>query len=170
MLRDGRWVPTFPNARYIFVEREYERWHPNHAHRFPHVPYNDGVYERSIAPIVQAGLADLVLDTHSLTPSLRVGPGRGHTDGHAMLHLSSGDEEAVFSGDAFHHPLQLIDHSIKFGDGDDFEAVVETRRRLVRASLKRDTLIIPAHLPFPHAGRVRETDQGMSFEGLPPLR
>lgn len=167
MLRGGRWVPTFPNARYVFVKREYERWHPDYADRFQHLPYNDGVYERSIAPVVQAGLANLVLDTQRLTPSLCIEPGRGHTDGHCMLRLSSDGEEAMFSGDAFHHPLQLIDHSIKFGDHDDWDAVVDTRRRLVRDSLERDMLVVPAHLPFPHAGRMRNNgERGLSFEPI----
>ncbi len=166
MLRDGSWVPTFPNARYLFVQREYQRWHPDKAGDFRQVPYNDGVYERSIAPVVQAGLADLVLDNHRVTPSLCIEPGRGHTDGHCMLRLRSEGEEAMFSGDAFHHPLQLIDHSIAFGDHDDWDAVVETRRRLVRYSLEREMLIIPAHLPFPHAGRVRKSERGLSFEAL----
>lgn len=168
MLRDGRWVPTFPNARYIFVKREYERWHPDLAKAFRHVPYNDGVYERSIRPVVEAGLADLVLDDHRLTASLRITPGQGHTHGHCMLHLCSNGEEAMFSGDAFHHPLQLIDHSIAFGDHDDWDAVVETRRRLVRDSLEREMLIIPAHLPYPHAGRMRKSEQGLSFEAIRP--
>lgn len=166
MLRNGRWVPTFPNARYVFVKREYDRWHPDNAGNFQHLDYNEGVYERSIAPVVEAGLADLVVETHRLTSSLRVEAGRGHTDGHCMLHLDTRGAQAMFSGDAFHHPLQLIDHSIKFGDHDDWEAVIETRRRLVRESLERDMLIIPAHLPFPHAGRMRKDDRGLRFEAL----
>src|SRR5579871_5276867 len=70
MLRDGRWVPIFPNARYIFARREHDRWHPDHAGNFQHLPYNDGIYERSIAPIVAAGQAELVADGHLLTPAL----------------------------------------------------------------------------------------------------
>lgn len=167
MLRDGHWVPTFPNARYIFARREYDRWHPDNIGRFAHLPYNDGVYESSIAPIVRAGQAELVIDTHSITPSLRLMPGRGHTDGHCMLHLTSLGDEALFSGDAFHHPLQLIDPTICFGDHDDWRAVIETRRKLVERSLTSDMLIIPAHLPFPHAGRMRQCEErGLWFEGL----
>lgn len=168
MLRDGRWIPTFPNARYIFVQREYDRWHPDRAPSLRPVPYNDGTFERSIKPVIDAGLADLVLDTHQLTASLQIEAGRGHTAGHCMLRLISKGEEAIFSGDAFHHPLQLIDHSIVFGDHDDFDALVETRRRIARDSLERDTLVIPAHLPFPHAGRLRREETGVCFRGYAP--
>lgn len=167
MLKDGRWVPTFPRGRYLFVRREYERWHPDNRARFQHLPYNDGVYEQSIAPVVAAGLADLVLTPHRVTPSLSIEPGRGHSEGHAMLHLSSGGEEAMFSGDAFHHPLQLFDPSIDFGGCDDLAAAMDTRARLVQRSLERDMLIVPAHLPFPHAGRVRKDRQkGLWFEAM----
>lgn len=166
MLRGGRRVPTFPNARYLFVRREYERWHPDNAARFRTVPYNEGVFETAIAPVVAAGQADLILDDHRVTPSLRIGPGRGHTDGHSMLHLCCGGEEAMFSGDAFHHPLQLIDHDVMFGDHDDRDAVIATRRALVRASLEREMLLVPAHLPFPHAGRMRSDARGLRFEPI----
>lgn len=152
-LRDGRWTPTFPNARYLFVRREYERWTPN-GKDYRAVDYNAGVFERSIAPIVEAGLADLVMDHHRISPSLAIEPAPGHTLGHALLRLEQGGEEACFSGDCFHHPLQLIDPGIQFGDCDDRTAATATRRRLAQDWLERETLIIPAHLPAPHAGRL----------------
>ncbi|CAN7546731.1 MBL fold metallo-hydrolase [Phenylobacterium sp. LjRoot219] len=161
-LRDGRWVPTFPNARYLFVRREYERWDPNGAD-YRAVDYNDGVYERSIQPIVEAGLADLVMDRHRVTPSLEIEPAHGHTLGHAMLSLQSEAQEAYFTGDVFHHPLQLIRPELQFGDCDDLAQAIETRRRLVARGLEREALIIPAHLPFPHAGRLRRDGETLVF-------
>lgn len=164
-LRDGRWVPTFPNARYLFVRREYERWNPNGA-GYRAVEYNDGVYERSILPVVEAGLADLVMEQTRVSPSLEIQPAHGHTLGHCMLHLVSAEGQAYFSGDAFHHPLQLTSPELQFGDCDDVEQAIVTRRRLVELALEREALIIPAHLPFPHAGRLRRQDGVVSFVGL----
>ncbi|CAN7199811.1 MBL fold metallo-hydrolase [Phenylobacterium sp. LjRoot225] len=164
-LRGGRYVPTFPNARYLFVRREYERWNPNGAD-YKAVDYNEGVYERSILPVVEAGLADLVMDRHRVSPSLEIQPAQGHTLGHAMLHVASQDEEGYFAGDVLHHPLQLIRPEIQFGDCDDLDQAIETRRRLVAQALERDALIIPAHLPFPHAGRLRRQGDVVSFEAL----
>lgn len=165
-LRDGHWVPTFPNARYLFMRREYERWDPNGAD-YRYVDYNEGVFERSIQPIVEAGLADLVMDRGSLTHSLKIEPAPGHTLGHAMLHLQSGGNEAYFTGDCFHHPLQLTQAELQFGDADDVQQATETRRRLVALGLERDALIIPAHLPTPHAGKVgRREDGGIIFQAL----
>ena len=77
-LRDGKWVPTFPNARYVMRQAEYDRWGP-HRERYPTVDYNEGVFERSVLPVVEAGLADLVSGSHRLTPGLVLEPAPGHT-------------------------------------------------------------------------------------------
>src|SRR5688572_17008250 len=106
---------AFPNARYLFLRREYDRWDPSSAD-YRSMDLNEGVFERSIRPIVDAGLADLVMDRHRLTPSLGIEPAHGHTLGHAMLHLQSCGEEAIFSGDCFHHPLQLTQPELQFGE------------------------------------------------------
>lgn len=166
-LRGGRWIPTFPNARYLFLRREYDRWTPNGAN-YRAVDYNEGVFERSIQPIVEAGLADLIVGSHRISPSLDVLEAPGHTLGHAMLRLVSNAHAAYFTGDSFHHPLQLIDPSIQFGDADDLASAIETRRRLSRLSLEQDALLIPAHLPKPHAGKLRQQGGGLIFEGLAP--
>ena len=167
MLRDGRWVPTFPRARYVFLRREYERWHPDNAARWPVKDFNNGVYARSVAPIVEAGLADLVLADHRLGEGLTVVAGHGHTPGHGMLHVCSAGAEAMFAGDALHHPLQLIAPEVPFGDAEDPVAAAAVRRWLAEQSLARDMLIVPAHLPAPHAGWVRRAaDGGLWFEGL----
>ena len=164
-LRDGRWVPTFPNARYIFARREYDRWIPN-APGYRAVDYNQGVFERSILPVVEAGLADLVLAPHRLSSSLQIEPAYGHTLGHSIMRLFSQDEEAIFTGDAFHHPLQLTVPELQFGDCDDVVQAIGTRRWLVELGLASGALLIPAHLPFPHAGRVRRSRDHVVFEAL----
>lgn len=166
-LRNGRWTPTFPNARYLFLRREYDRWTPNGS-GYSAVDYNEGVFERSIQPIVEAGLADLIMGRHRILPSLEVMEAPGHTLGHAMLRLVSQSRNAYFTGDCFHHPLQLIEPKIQFGDADDLASAIETRRRLLKLSLDEDALLIPAHLPKPHAGKARRTDAGIVFEGLSP--
>jgi len=163
-LRGGRWVPTFPNARYLFVQREFDRWNPRGAN-YQGVDYNEGVYERSILPVVEAGRADFLPDNYDLCASLRIEPAYGHTLGHSFMRLSSRREEAIFTGDAFHHPLQLTAPEIQFGDCDDTAEAVETRRKLVETALAAEPLLIPAHLPFPHAGWVRRRDGGIVFEG-----
>ena len=99
-LRDGQYVPTFPNARYLFVRREYERWDTQMPGHRP-VDYNMGVFDRSVRPVLEAGLAELVGDQHRVTASLQIEPAYGHTAGHSVLHLVSQAQEALFTGDVF---------------------------------------------------------------------
>lgn len=105
-LLDGRWVPTFPNAKYIFSRNEFELWAARYA-KGETVPV-PLVYEDSVLPIVEAGQAIIVEDTHQIDDGMWLEPAPGHTPGHVMLNLKSGEETALMSGDVIHHPLQLI--------------------------------------------------------------
>ncbi len=164
-LRDGRFVPTFPNAHYVYVRREYERWDtriPGHKV----VDYNVGVFERSVLPIMEAGLADLVEDRHRICAGVEIESAYGHTMGHSILHLISQDKEAYFTGDVFHHPLQIPYPQLHLPGCDNLDMAIETRRRVAATCADRGALIIPAHFARPHAGYARRKHGAITFEAL----
>jgi glyoxylase-like metal-dependent hydrolase (beta-lactamase superfamily II) len=166
-LCDGHYVPTFPKARYVMVRREFDRWDVRNAaydHGEVHNRFNAGVFENSVLPVLEAGLADLVSDTHRISASLEIEPAYGHTRGHSCLHLRSAGEEAYFTGDVFHHPLELLYPEIDANTCESHATTVETRRLLVRKLVTRKALIIPAHFAAPYVGYVRESDAGVRFE------
>lgn len=150
MLRDGKWVPTFANASYVFQQIEYDRWGKNRA-QYPAPAYNDGIFERSVQPVVEAGLARLVHGRASLAEGVAVEHAPGHTAGHQILHLESAGQRACFTGDCFHHPIQLVEPSIPFGDAESLDEVIAIRKRLGVLAADQDVTLIPAHLPYPHA-------------------
>lgn len=155
-LRGDRFVPTFPNARYIMVRREFERWDPRRPGHKP-VRENAGVFECGVQPVLEAGLLELVSDEHSLLPSLSVEPANGHTIAHSSLHLCSDAKEAYFIGDAFHNVIQVTDPNLDLGGAEDLAATLASRRRLIRQCIERNALLVPAHFPAPYAGWVRES-------------
>lgn len=161
-LRDGKWVPTFPNARYIMQRCEYLRWGPE-ADRHPEFAFNAGVFEQSVKPVVEAGLADLVDGNHRLSPSMAVEPSPGHTLGHQTLHLVSGEAQALFCGDCFHHPIQLVEPTIPFGDAEDQRQVEAMRRNLANRAADTGALLIPAHLPAPYSVRAWREGEELRF-------
>lgn len=161
-LRGGRWVPTFPKARYIIQQGEYDRWGPQRD-RHPEFAYNAGVFERSVQPVVAAGLAELVQGVHRLAPGLIVEPAPGHTPGHQLLHMTSGGSHALFTGDCFHHPIQLAEPSIPFGDAEDLPQAIATRINLAERAADLGALLIPAHLDAPHAVRVGRDEGRLWF-------
>lgn len=161
-LRNGKWVPTFPNARYLLRQEEVNRWGSDRG-RHARCEFNDEVFERSVEPVIAAGLADLVTGSHQFAPGMSLEPAPGHTAGHQMLHIVSAEQHALFTGDCFHHPIQLVDPANPFGDPEDLAQVAATRRRLVQLAADLDALLIPAHLPFPHAVRVQWTGDSYRF-------
>jgi glyoxylase-like metal-dependent hydrolase (beta-lactamase superfamily II) len=150
-LVDGRWVPTFLRARYLFVRREWEFWREEYkTERFTGDPY----HEDSIVPIFDAGLADLVEPDERIDDGVWLEPTPGHTPGHVCVHVAGGGREAVMSGDLMHHPVQCAEPDWSSCFCVDPEHSRRTRRAFLERYTDTDTLVMPAHFPAPTVGRI----------------
>ena len=99
-LENGRWVPTFPNARYVFGKSEFDYWtEQNATAEVP--PFVD-----SVLPVVEANKAEIVRDDYAIGDHVRILPTPGHTPGHVAFTFGRGKDDAVISGDLMHSPLQ----------------------------------------------------------------
>jgi glyoxylase-like metal-dependent hydrolase (beta-lactamase superfamily II) len=147
-LVDGEWVPTFTNARHLYTERELA------FRRAEDDPATEEVYADSVAPIVDAGLSEVVPEDADLGDGLRLEPTTGHTPGHVSLWIERDSERALITGDFLHHPVQFErpDWS-EVGDADVEQARV-TRRRMFEQVAGTDTLVIGTHFSTNPAGRV----------------
>lgn len=163
VLRDGKYVPTFPNATYVMGQREVDRWDPRRPDHVS-VPQNVGTFENSVLPILEAGLAKIVADRHSICPGVEVEPAHGHTMGHSMLHVSSAAKEAYFVGDAFHHPLEMLEPDLDDNTSEDFGLLAASRKHIIRTCMGKGALIIPAHFSCPFGGHLRDREDGLVFE------
>jgi glyoxylase-like metal-dependent hydrolase (beta-lactamase superfamily II) len=157
-LENGRWVPTFPNARYVFGRSEFDYWTEQNA-KAEVPPFAD-----SVLPIVDAGKAELVRHDHAIGDHLRILPTPGHTPGHVAFALGRGKDDAVFCGDLMHTPLQTHypELSAKF-DADPKQAAT-TRRSLLERYCDTDTLCCTAHFPSPSSGKIRRRGNGFSCD------
>jgi glyoxylase-like metal-dependent hydrolase (beta-lactamase superfamily II) len=161
-LVDGRWVPTFPNARYLFTRAEYERWDDRQPGFVPK-PINQHVFADSILPVAESGQMLLVDDGHQVDEVLTVEAAYGHTAGHVKIRLRSGAAQGMFSGDVIHHPLQLpFPHLISVFDEDPARAL-QTRLDMLADCAERRVLLMPTHFAAPYcchvehdAGRARQ--------------
>ena len=106
---DGRWVPTFPKARYLMGRTEYDHWDRQHRQN-PERAVNRRSFVDSVLPVVAAGQAEFVDSDHCVfddrEASFRFVPAPGHTIGNMMIDLRGGHDHAVVSGDVIHHPIQ----------------------------------------------------------------
>ena len=151
VLRDGRWVPTFPNAKYIFHKREYAAW--EEATRRGDTPPGN-VWRFNCEPVVAAGQALLVDDDFQLDNCLTLEPTPGHSPCHCCLHIRSGGQHAVITGDLMHHALQIHEPSWSTVFCWDPDAARESRTKFLGEVADRDIKLLPIHFPKPTTGRV----------------
>jgi glyoxylase-like metal-dependent hydrolase (beta-lactamase superfamily II) len=159
-LRDGRLVPSFPNAKYIFSRREYEHWKQATEPGFA------AVHEDCVEPIVQAGQAVLVDDAYVLSDELALVPTPGHSPGHVCVDLKSRGERALFTGDMMHHCAQVIAPDWSSCFCFDVKESAATRRKFFREHVDTDTLVIPTHFPGATAGRIGRLRDTYEFRFL----
>lgn len=157
-LVDGKWAPTFPNARYLFGKTEYDYWRDYTAE-----PDKVAVFDDSVKPVVDAGLAELIPSDQRLCEEISVIPTPGHSPGHMSVLIESGGEQALLTGDVAHHPCQMA-HL-------DWCSVVDTnpaqsaatRHELFSRFADTPTLVIGGHYS---AGHVRREGDAFRFEAL----
>jgi glyoxylase-like metal-dependent hydrolase (beta-lactamase superfamily II) len=164
-LENGAWVPTFANARYLMSQADVEFYggmQPDH----PQYALTRESYDDSVLPVLNSGQAELVRTGHIVEHE--VGNGvwlegcPGHTPGTMVVHAQCGHgRHAVFTGDVFHHPVQIQDVSLNMGVDTEPELAYATRKRVVETYANTDTILLAAHFPEPTAGCV-VTDGGQS--------
>ena len=162
-LVNGKWLPTFPNARYLFGRREWEHWAAAEAE------HRDGdVMGDSVRPIIDAGLAELVDMNHSLTAEVCLEPTPGHTPGHVSVRISSRGAEGVITGDLMHHPLQCAEPDLANNFDVDAAAARRTRREFLTRYANKPVLVLGTHFAPPTGGRVIDAEGAWRFEPAPP--
>jgi glyoxylase-like metal-dependent hydrolase (beta-lactamase superfamily II) len=155
MLVDGQWVPTFPNARYLFARTEWEHWDANDDETV----YGP-VLADSVRPVVEAGLVDLVDMDHRVCPEVCLEPTPGHTPGHVSVHIRSGGAEALITGDCIHHPVQMTRPDWCSSADVDQAQGLQTRETLLQRYVDQDILIIGTHFATPTAGHIKHLEVG----------
>ena len=150
VLRDGRWVPTFPKAKYVFHKREYDAWEAANAAGDP----RGNVFRMNCLPIVEAGQALLVDDDYSLDDLVTLSPTPGHSPHHCCVNIFSKGQRAVVTGDMMHHALQCREPEWSTVFCTDPKQAARSRCGFLASVADTDTIILPIHFPSPTAGRI----------------
>ena len=91
MLVDGKWVPTFPKARYLIGQVEFAHWQADTDLD------QTAVMADSVLPVFDANLVDLVETDHQISDEISLMPTVGHTPGHVSVMIRSNGEEAMIT-------------------------------------------------------------------------
>ena len=149
MLVDGVWQPTFPKARYLMGEKEFNYWIDQEG-----TEYGDVIGD-SVKPVFDAGLVDLVDLDHRVCDEVYLEPTLGHTPGHISVHIESEGSHALITGDCIHHPCQIA--KIDWSSSADFDAeqAINTRKKLLADYSDKEVLVIGTHFATPTAGHFK---------------
>ena len=158
MRKDGKWVPTFPNARYVFSKPDVDYFAKIDAS--DEGPAEMGTFRECVVPILEYGRADLVEGTHRLNDFIEIEPAPGHAPGHVFFKLESEGERGAFIGDVWHHLLQVHYPDWNFPKNSDADQARVSRRKVLDYCAATGALVMPGHVGLPFAGRVEKTANG----------
>ncbi|WP_199763304.1 MBL fold metallo-hydrolase [Bradyrhizobium guangdongense] len=157
-LSGGKWVPTFPKARYVFGRTEYEYWRDHSTE-----PDKQAVFGDSVQPIVDADRADLIPSDHRLCEEISMIPTPGHSPGHMSILIRSDGEQALLTGDVAHHPCQMAHLGWSSTADSDQTQSAATRAALFGRFADTPTLVIGGHFS---AGQIRREGDAFRFAAL----
>jgi glyoxylase-like metal-dependent hydrolase (beta-lactamase superfamily II) len=157
----GRWVPTFPRARYWVSTRDWEACHQPDVQptRFPNAP-------TCVWPLADLGLVEFMDGEHRLTPTLTAMPTPGHTPGHMSILVTSRGERALVLGDAAHSPVQIQEPDWVSRADMDPDLTRQTRRALIERLEREQILVAAGHFQAPGFGRIVRLDGRRYWRGL----
>lgn len=158
-LDNGRWVPTFPKAKYLFSDRELAFWTQRHKDEPEGVPW----ITDSVLPVIAAGRAEIVKSDHALDDLVQLMPTPGHTIDHYSVKVGKSGADAIITGDMIHSPLQARYPDLAVFVDHDPKQSSESRWKLFRQCCDTPTTICATHFPTPAFGRIARWGDGFKF-------
>lgn len=155
-LENGRWVPAFPNARYLFSDRELEFWTERHRTNPEAAPWMTD----SVLPVVAANRVDVVKSDYAFNDHVQLVPAPGHTIDQYNVLVGKPGKDALVTGDMVHSPIQVRYPEIGMMSDYDSKQAGETRQRLFSRFCDTPTLICSGHFPSPSSGRITRGKDG----------
>ena len=165
-LDNGKWVPTFPNARYVFGRRDFEYFKTDPTGEELH----NAAFVDSIVPVMEAGQGDIVDENavahREIGDGVWLEPAFGHSPGCCTVNAQADGPPGIFWGDVIHHPVQLIRHDLPFAFDTDGAQACQVRKATMERLADTDTMCFPAHFRRTSAGYVKRDGDAFSYEWI----
>jgi glyoxylase-like metal-dependent hydrolase (beta-lactamase superfamily II) len=160
-LENGKWVPTFPNAKYLFSPIELKAMQEQTDNPFDE--YIRLVFEDSVLPVIESGQSVMMDNDFDLGRGINILPSPGHSPGHYCIELQSKNSQGIITGDIFHNPIQVNYPHWTTMFCDNKEQANETRIKLVDDLIDSETIILAAHFAGTTAGKIISESNNKKF-------
>ena len=153
--------PTFPNARYVTGQAEYDFWSGEDK--------LTGPTER-VAKLVQSNVTPMadkmtfIGDGADVVTGITGMDTSGHTPGHMSYHIESAGQRLLIWGDVANHfvaSIQRPDWHVRFDM--DKEKAAATRKRVFDMVSADKVAVVGYHMPFPGIGYIDTRGGGYSW-------
>lgn len=177
-LANGRWVPTFPNAEVVVSDLEYayglaltngdeagigaarDRAGLGQPVRLP----GSGTFADSMLPLAgRSAVRRIAVDGSEVLAGIRFLPAPGHSIDHATIELASGGETALFSGDVFHHPVEVYEPDLVSAFCEFPDASRRSRHRFLDHAASGGGTVFSSHFPGSSMGRISRGPHGFEW-------
>jgi glyoxylase-like metal-dependent hydrolase (beta-lactamase superfamily II) len=134
--------PRFPNAVHHI--------HPADWSYFGGPEEVGGYTARGLmAELERLGMLDLTEDDHEVAPGVHVIHTPGHTPGHRVAVLETGDDVLVLTGDLLHVPAQVAHPHARSSHDVDPDEGCRSRIRILSNAVEDDWRVAVSHFPRP---------------------
>ena len=157
MLKNDKWVPTFPNAKYLIGGTEWDFFSKSED------PFMKDPVDDSVRPVMAEGQGELVDDKYRVTDEVWLESTPGHTPGHFAVRISSKGEDAVITGDLMHHPIQCRYPEWDDNFDTDGPQAKKTRRAFCEKYADTNVRVFGTHFATPSSGRIIKKDDSFRF-------
>lgn len=172
MWENGSWVRTFPKARHVISKVEHDAVLKLIAEAVPDTVIEDGSYDDSVWPLIEAGCVDFVPPDARLAAgdgwTLDFMPAFGHTAGHCAMALRAGGESVIFCADTMHHPVEITDPDIRCAFDRYPAQAAQSRKAVLGRCIAENAILIPVHFVAPVACRVGGRAEAPVYRPLVP--
>jgi glyoxylase-like metal-dependent hydrolase (beta-lactamase superfamily II) len=163
LMEKGTNAGVFPEAELVVNSTEYKFWtEPGRVEKLPEGRRAAGKRIADVFPTWKNWR--LVESGAEVAPGVEIIEAYGHTPGHSVFLVSSGNDQLMVSNDTMYVPALLAPHPDWQGAYDqDGPMAVTTRRRIIDRVIADKTMICGAHFPFPGAGAFVKDGDAYAF-------
>ena len=159
---DGTLRPTFPNARYLINEADWESFgSPETQAEMPIKHWGD-----TLGPLETLGVLDLISGDEKLTNEITAFHTPGHTPGHMSLSVVSGSHRGFITGDVAIHPALLVENCWQHMFQMDHDKASAVRKELFDRAEAEDAVLAVCHFPTPGFGKVETIDGRRQWQSI----
>jgi glyoxylase-like metal-dependent hydrolase (beta-lactamase superfamily II) len=160
---------AFPNAAMFIAEPDIKLWLDEAiAAKVPadNKPFFDQA-RMMVGPYVAAQKYQPAVDGKEVVAGVTAMAAPGHTPGHTMYRISSGNQTLLIWGDIVHSaPLQFPHPDWAIAFDTDQDLAIATRTKVFDMTAADRLTVAGAHLPFPGIGHVVKSGSGYGYAPL----